>query len=348
VDSAAVGLAYHPKCLDHDTGLHPESADRLRHTMALIESSGLIHRLTLLNSRQATLEELSLVHTPEHIAAIRNIAARGGGRADSDTIISPGSYEAALFAAGATLEAVDAVIRGDVRHSFALVRPPGHHARPQLAMGFCLFNNIAIAARHLLNVGHCKKVLIVDFDVHHGNGTQEVFESDGRVLYFSTHQSPLFPGTGHVEDVGSGPGRGLIVNVPLPPGRGDDEFLKAYSDILVPLARRFQPEFMLVSAGYDAHWADSIASEQMTVSGFASLTRLLKDLADELCEGRMALTLEGGYDLRALAESIKATFEVMLGNSDILDPLGAPPRNFSRRYSVESLLAQAKQLHGLA
>ena len=348
MSSAAVGLVYHLKYLEHDTGSHPESADRLKHTMALLESSGLKKRLTPLEARPATHEELSLVHTREHISHIQSLAVGGGGWADSDTVVSPGSYEAALLAAGGAIAAVEAVMRGRVRHAFAMVRPPGHHATPAQAMGFCLFNNIAIAARHLLANKLCQRVLIADFDVHHGNGTEETFDSDGHVLYFSSHQSPLYPGSGRVDETGKGPGKGLIVNVPLPPGCGDKEYLRVYGEILDPVARQFRPEFMLISAGYDAHWADPIASERMTVSGYAELTRLLKGLADELCQGRLVFALEGGYHLQALAASIKATLEVLLGSNQTSDPLGDPPDGDHRSKNIDALLARVKRLHGLA
>ncbi|MDO8472376.1 MAG: histone deacetylase, partial [Dehalococcoidia bacterium] len=212
---------YHPQYLEHDTGSHPESADRLRKTLSLLETSGLCKRLVMVTPQPATIEEISRVHTTHHIDHVRTIAESGGGMADPDTVVSAGSYQAALLAAGGVLGAAQAVWEGRLSHAFALVRPPGHHATPSQAMGFCLFNNVAIAARHLLAKTQCRRILIADFDVHHGNGTQDAFFSDGRVLYFSTHQMPLYPGSGFLNDAGEGRGKGLVANVPLPPGCGD-------------------------------------------------------------------------------------------------------------------------------
>ncbi|MBI2957365.1 MAG: histone deacetylase, partial [Chloroflexi bacterium] len=341
-----VALVYHPKYLEHDTGSHPESADRLRRTVALIESSGLKRRLTYVDPRPASEDEITRVHAPAHVRRVRDLAAQGGGWIDADTVVSRGSYDAAVLAAGGAISAVGAVIEGQARHALALVRPPGHHATASQAMGFCLFNNIAIAARHLLASKHAERVLIVDFDVHHGNGTQDAFYNDGRVLYFSTHQMPLYPGSGDIDQTGNGSGKGMIANVPLPPGCGDDEYRRVYSEILAPLARRFRPQFVLVSAGYDAHWADPIASERMTVTGYAALARALQALANELCDGRLVFALEGGYHLEALSHSIKATLQVLLGDSQIDDPLGGPNVT-GRGADLTGLIAEVRRVHGL-
>jgi len=341
-----VGLVYHPKYLEHETGSHPETADRLRRAMSLIEASGLKDRLTVITPRAATHDELARVHTMDHIKGIQALAARGGGRVDSDTVVSPASYDAAVLAAGGVITAAVEVWQARSKHAFALVRPPGHHATPSRAMGFCLFNNVAVAAHYLLANGLCQRVAIADFDVHHGNGTQDAFFADGRVLYFSSHQMPLYPGSGHVREDGSGKGKGLIANAPLPPGCGDDEYLMVYRELFAPLARRFKPDFILVSAGYDAHWSDPIASEQMTVSGYAQLARMLRDLSDELCHGRLVFALEGGYSLKALAASIKATLEVLLGDEKIEDPLGKP-RGGGHKVDLSGLTGEVKRVHGI-
>jgi acetoin utilization deacetylase AcuC-like enzyme len=273
------------------------------------------------------------------------VARRGGGWLDMDTVMSSGSYEAALYAAGGAIEAVAAVMGGEVNGAFALVRPPGHHATAGEAMGFCLFNNVAIAAKSALMKFGLQRVLIIDFDVHHGNGTQEAFYDNPGVLYISTHQYPYYPGTGRIEETGRGPAEGTNINVPLPAGCGDAEYEQVFEEIIVPASRRFTPQLILVSAGYDPHWADELASMQVTVTGFARITAIIRGLADELCTGRLVFCLEGGYNLAALAASVKATFEVLLGENGTEDPLGAPPRQFAP--NIGSLIAAVKKTHGL-
>jgi acetoin utilization deacetylase AcuC-like enzyme len=230
--------------------------------------------------------------------------------------------------------------------AFALVRPPGHHATRTSAMGFCLFNNIAIAARQSLRKYDLDRILIVDFDLHHGNGTQDAFYDDPAVLYFSTHQYPFYPGTGRIDEVGVGKGIGTNVNVPLPAWCGDEEYSQVFQQVLVPLAHRFQPQLILVSAGYDAHWLDPIGSMQLSVSGFAQMVQILKRLALELCQGRLVFALEGGYHIPALARSIKATLEVLLGEVEIDDPLGKPPQG-RKAPAVETIIQEVKTLHRL-
>jgi acetoin utilization deacetylase AcuC-like enzyme len=343
----SVGLVYDPVYLEHDTGPHCEVASRLSSTIQYLEENGTMKQLVRISPRAATIEELSRVHSPGYISHVESFAQKGGGSLDPDTVVSSGSYQAALYAAGGLIEAVDAVMAGKVQSAFALVRPPGHHAVRWEAMGFCLFNNVAVAARHAIESHQMERVLIADFDVHHGNGTQDEFYNDPHVLYFSTHQYPFYPGSGRVEETGEGNGAGATVNVPLPAWCGDEEYLRVFNDVLAPVARRFRPQLILVSAGYDAHWSDQISLMQLTVTGFAKVGRILKGLADELCEGRLVFTLEGGYDLEALAASIRATLDVLLGNPDIVDPLGGPPRA-SGAPDIEALLQAVKGAHGLA
>ncbi len=233
-----------------------------------------------------------------------------------------------------------------INSGFALVRPPGHHATRTDSMGFCLFNNIAIAARQAARRHGLSRILIADFDVHHGNGTQEIFYDDPAVFYFSVHQYPLYPGTGRIAETGIGAGLGTTANVPLPPGCGDEQYLQAFQQILVPLAHRFAPEIFFVSAGYDAHWADSISSMRVTVDGFARMVSIIRQLAKDLCQGRLVLTLEGGYHLRALSYSIKATFEVLLGKTEIDDPLGKPADG-GREPDITAVIQEAKATHNL-
>ena len=346
-----VGYVYHPIYLKHDTGGHPENARRLEAIISHLEQTGLKPKLSLIEPRVATTEEISLVHRKQYISYIREMAENGGGWLDVDTIMSPDSYDAALYAAGGMIRATEAVMDGEVGSAFALVRPPGHHATATQAEGFCLFNNIAIAAKYALNKYKLPRLAIIDFDVHHGNGTQDTFYDDPRVLYISTHQSPLYPGTGRIEETGGGEGRGATVNIPLPPGSGDAEYLAVFDQIIVPIARRFSPQLILVSAGYDAYWSDSLAMMRVSVTGFAWMVGIIKGLADELCRGRLAFTLEGGYPLDALAASVKATFDVLLGNTDIEDPLGQPQPGFKMcgfgAPDITSLVESVKIIHNL-
>ncbi len=343
----SVGLVYDPVFLGHDTGDHVENGRRLERTVGLLGSSDLRRGLVSVAPEPASMEDLLRVHSAQHVARVDRSSSSGGGWLDGDTVTSPGSYEAALYAAGGVARAAEAVINGDIESAFALVRPPGHHATRTDAMGFCLFNNVAIAARTAVQKHGLDRVLIVDFDVHHGNGTQDIFYSDSQVMYISTHQYPLYPGTGRVEETGVAGGLDHTVNIPLPPWSGDGEYLRAFQEIIVPAARRFCPQIILVSAGYDAHWADNISSMQVTVGGYARMAAVLKRLAEELCQGRVVFALEGGYHLDALAHSVKASIEVLLGlpaGED--DPLGLPPHG-GGTMDIGPLLQRIKTAHGL-
>jgi acetoin utilization deacetylase AcuC-like enzyme len=341
-----VGLVYDPIYLEHDTGGHVENRHRLEETTALLKQSQLMSKVVALSPRPASIDELLLVHAQEHISHVENVCQKGGGWLDADTVTCPASYEAALYAAGGLLCGVDAVMRGEVDSAFALVRPPGHHATYLRAMGFCLFNNITIAAKYALKNYHLERILIADFDVHHGNGTQETFYSDPQVLYFSTHEYPFYPGTGAIDESGHGAGKGATVNAPLPAHCGDSEYLRIFEEILVPVARRYQPQLILVSAGYDPHWADQIAMMEVSVDGFAQMVSILKQLAQELCGGKLILALEGGYHLQALSYSIKATLEVLLGIPRTEEPLGKAP-GARRAPSIEPIVEAVKKVHGL-
>ena len=339
-----VGLIYDPIYLEHDTGNHVENAQRLITTMSLLEESQLKDKLVLLPPRAATIDELSAVHAKEYISSIQNKAEGGGGWLDADTVMSPGSYNAAIYAAGGVITAVDAVMNKRVNSAFTLVRPPGHHATCWQAMGFCLFNNVAIAAKYALANFNIERVLIVDFDVHHGNGTQDTFYADPHVLYFSTHQYPFYPGTGNVNETGTRDGEGFTVNVPLIAGCGDEEYQAVFEDILAPIARRFQPQLILVSAGYDAHWADNISSMKLSVPGFARIVEIIKTLDEILCQGSLVFTLEGGYHLEALPASVNATLEILLGNHEIADPLGKQESK-TRPANFDSFIGMVKDTH---
>jgi acetoin utilization deacetylase AcuC-like enzyme len=340
------GLVYDSIYLEHDTGDHVENSQRLVATMSYLEETGTKEKLTLLSPRPASMEELELVHTPEYISYVKNKVEKGGGWLDPDTITCPRSYEVALYAGGGLLTAVEAVMMGEVDNAFALVRPPGHHATHDRAMGFCIFNNVAIAAKFALSKFNLNRVLIADFDVHHGNGTQDAFYADPKVLYFSTHEYPFYPGTGWMEETGTGEGEGTTVNFPMAAGWGDEEYLRAFNEVLVPVAQRFRPQLILISAGFDPHWADQLAMMRASVAGFAQMVIILKKLAAELCQGRLVFTLEGGYDLRVVASSIKAVFDVLLDGQEIDDPIGEPAAG--KPAGFDEHIEEIKRIHHIS
>jgi acetoin utilization deacetylase AcuC-like enzyme len=312
-----------------------------------LRDAGTWDRLDVWEPAMADERVLELVHTPTHVSAMRELIARGGGRIDVDTAVSPGSWEAALRAVGGVIEAVQRIGGGTLDNAFCLVRPPGHHATPGQAMGFCLFNNVAIAAAWLLSSGQAQRVAILDYDVHHGNGTQDAFYARGDVLYISTHQWPLYPGTGHWRETGTDAGEGYTLNVAVPPGAGDGTYAAALKEIVEPAVRRYAPDFILVSLGFDAFWDDPLASLQLSLEGaYTPLLRSARDLANELCGGRCVVALEGGYNLDALAHGTDAVCRLLLGEAPLPDPLGPAPEQLPVG-QVEPLLAAIKMLHHL-
>ncbi len=261
---------------------------------------------------------LLAVHPERHVAMVERAAQDGGAQLDPDTVVSPGSFEAALHGAGGAVALVDRLLDGSAPTGFSIHRPPGHHAEPARAMGFCLFNNVAVAARHALDARGLQRVMIVDWDVHHGNGTNDIFHEDPRVLFCSVHQSPLYPGTGAAGDVGSGKGRGFTVNVPVAPGAGDEEFCSVVEHVAVPLARAWKPQLLLISAGYDAHREDPLADCQVSDDGFAAMASSLRAVGGEV-GAPVGAVLEGGYALGALARGVAVTMEALAGGGN-----GAP------------------------
>jgi acetoin utilization deacetylase AcuC-like enzyme len=349
--SQNIDLFYHPASLLHDTGHHPESPDRLRAILRALHQHG-IPQSALLEPSPVPRPVLELVHDPAYIDTLQTIANSGGGYWDLDTVISPHSFEAALLGAGAAVAAVDSVMRSPrPRLSFALVRPPGHHALRRSAMGFCLFNNVAVAASYAIHHYGLSRVLIVDWDIHHGNGTQDAFYDRPDVLFFSTHRYPFYPGTGALNETGARNGLGYTVNVPLPPAVGDHGYAQIFSDILVPLARRYLPELIIISAGYDAHADDPLGDASVSTSGFAHMAGVVRQLASEIpaCKGRVAAVLEGGYNIEALADSVLATIDVLAAPPD--HPL--PPSTFtaaartSREPDITPLLRRVRETHNL-
>jgi acetoin utilization deacetylase AcuC-like enzyme len=302
--------------LKHFAGrAHPERPQRIE---AMIEMAESLRRpdLHFIAPREATLDEIALCHVREYIGMVARTASLERFDFDPDTHTSRDSYRTALLAAGGVLTAVEAVCDGAAANAFALVRPPGHHALPNRAMGFCFFNNVAIAAAWLLRHKGLKRVMIVDWDLHHGNGTQEMFYQSPEVLYVSTHQYPHYPGTGSLQEVGAGAGAGFTVNAPMPAEFGDDEYLRMFDELLLPIARKFQPEFILVSCGFDCHYRDPLGAMRVTEDGFTAMCRRVKELAAECCEGRMVAALEGGYDLEALVNSGRAVLEELGREAD--------------------------------
>jgi len=298
-----------PLFLEHQTGAHPESSERLRYLHEFLKEDPVTRRFDTGKIQPAQPAQLELVHGAAYIDAVRRFAAGGGGRIECDTVVSARSFEVASLAAGAGLSAVDAVLSGPSRRALCLVRPPGHHALPNSAMGFCLFNNVALAASHAIRQHGLNRVLVVDFDVHHGNGTQNTFYQSGEVYFFSIHRSPFYPGTGAAYETGSGRGLGTKFNVPVRFGTSRRDYLEQFQTTLEQAAARARPELLLISAGFDAHRADPVGSLGLETEDFEPMTRLLVEVADQYCEGRVVSLLEGGYNVHFLAESVACHME---------------------------------------
>lgn len=298
---------------------HPESAARLQTVYRMLETPEMTGRFFEIPTRFATPEELEGVHNRAYIDRIARTSGQFHVSLDPDTDATEESYDVARLAAGSLCHAVDHVLDGRLDSAFGLVRPPGHHAEADRAAGFCIFNNVAVAARHALSQGSVRRVLIVDWDVHHGNGTQHSFYDDDRVLYFSTHQYPFYPGTGHLRETGHGKGTGYTINCPLAYGADDGVYVRIFRKILAPVTRRFKPDLILVSAGFDTHGDDPLGSMRMTARGYAALTRILMHEADTCCGGKILLTLEGGYNLAALAASIQAVLRELRDETCLTD-----------------------------
>jgi len=307
---------YSSKFLEHDPGPdHPDTPNRLLVIIEELNRSGLLEtgKCALIEPKPVRLEDLELVHEPDYIKLVEQTCAKGGGILDlGDTVVSPKSCEAAFLAVGAVMDAVNMVAERRAKNAFALVRPPGHHAGVYYALGFCLFNNVAIAASYLIRCLNFERVLILDIDTHHGNGTQEIFYNTNRVLYISLHEdSSGFPGTGFVDEIGEGEGIGFTVNVPLPFRIDDAIYQRAFDEIVVPISSQFRPQFILVSAGFDGHYTDPVGGLSQSMKGYEKTFTKIVTLASQLCEGKLVVTLEGGYSLNFLGKMATAAISKM-------------------------------------
>lgn len=343
----ATAYASHSKFTEHDFPRHPEHAGRISAVWEQLGRQRLLDQVDRIELTPASDEQILAVHSPSHLARLVAVAqADRITRLDPDTYALPKSTAVARLAAGAVVGAVDSVLLGNADNALAVVRPPGHHATVDWQMGFCLLNNIAIAARHAQARHNCGKVLIIDYDVHHGNGTQDIFYADPSVLFISIHQSPFYPGTGGLNETGSAGGAGYTLNVPVAGGHGDASYERIFAEVVWPAAERFAPDLMLVSAGFDAHWVDPLANMQLSLAGYDRLARACLQMAERLCGGKIAFVMEGGYDLAALAHGWCNIARALLGSDEVNDPYGPAPRATSGG-DIRRVIAEAKHIHGL-
>ena len=332
--------------IEHDFPGHPEHAGRIQAVWEELEAQGLADQLLRITPERASDQQILAAHSHAHLERLRQIERQERlTRIDADTYALPVSLEIARLAAGAVIGAVDAIASKRAQNALAIARPPGHHATPDWQMGFCLLNNIAIAARHAQSQLGVEKVLILDYDVHHGNGTNDIFYADPGVLFISAHQYPFYPGTGAIDEIGAGEGRGRTINIPLPGGHGDASYLRIFAEIIAPAIERFKPELMLISAGFDAHWADPLAGMRLTLAGYDTLARECLELARRLCHGRIVFVMEGGYDLPALAHGWRNIAGALLGLDEISDPYGGP--RSPERSDIQPLIDQLRRIHQL-
>src|SRR5579883_3291558 len=352
-------LIYDPIFLEHLTpSRHPERPQRVEMAINVLEALGWLERdgLLLLPPRAATVDELAAIHERRYIRKVEKASQKVAAEAESggpqtrffatDTYVSARSYEAALKAAGAPLTAIDAILEGRATNAYCLVRPPGHHAVAESAMGFCLFNNVAVAARYAIDHYGLERVMIIDYDVHHGNGTQEMFYNDPRVLYFSVHQAPFYPGTGLSDETGEGAGLGTTINVPLPAMTGYETYEPVFRQVMAAAADRYNPQLMLVSAGFDAHWADPLGGMNLSTAGFSKLMAIIIEEAKFLCNGRLVLVQEGGYNIDAMASCVATCINMLLGDDAAVDSLGKA-KDTAYRLNTDVLIAELRRIHHL-
>ena len=311
------GYVSDPLYLRHETEPHPENPGRLTAIQNRLESSEFYNNLIPIQPRKATPEQISLVHDTSYVASVEKSCANEVRNLDADTVISLNSYNAALLSAGAGLTAIDKLIDGNIQNAFCAVRPPGHHAEKDHAMGFCLFNNVGIASRYAQTVKGLNKIFIFDWDVHHGNGTQHSFYSDSSIYYSSTHQYPFYPGTGAEQETGTGDGLGTTLNLPMDAYSGDDDYLSAIEHKLIPEIQHYKPDLIIISAGFDAHHNDPLGQIELTTECFGKMTKLLMEVAADVCDGRLLSMLEGGYDYDALSSSVMLHLQTLLTSDSV-------------------------------
>jgi acetoin utilization deacetylase AcuC-like enzyme len=361
-------LIYDPIFLAHRVPHHhPEQPQRVEMVMAYLEGLNWLERdgLVQLPPRAATIDELAAVHERDYIQEVEITSRQAAYQEETDgkgivmlgtdTYVSASSYEAARKAAGAPLTAIDAMMKGEINNAYCVVRPPGHHAVAEAAMGFCIFNNVAVAARYAIDHYGLERVMIIDYDVHHGNGIQEIFYADPRVLYFSVHQAPFYPGTGLSDERGEGAGLGTTINVPLPAGCGFEIYEPIFRQVMAPAADRFDPQLILVSAGFDAHWKQTEVPAGLSVApgmllstaGFAKLNEIIINLANTLCAGRLIMVQEGGYDLQATASCAATSINQLLGDDAAVDSYGPPPNVPAYRINTDVLISELRRIHQL-
>lgn len=344
MNTSTTGIAFDPVFLKHDQSGHPENSGRLKSIIEKLESNNLFEKVELVKSRIASVEEISICHDREYVNYVKEFCEKGGGYFDPDTYSNKYSFIAAATAVGSSIDLTQAVIKEELKNGFALLRPPGHHALANRSMGFCLFGNIAIAAKVALTKFRINKVAIVDFDVHHGNGTQALIGDFPNILFISSHQYPFYPGTGSIREIGQGEAEGTIINIPLQSGVGDKGFKMVYDQVIIPSLERFNPDLILVSAGYDAHWDDPLANLNLSLVGYDWISRKLINAADEICSGKIIFFLEGGYNLEVLKNGVANTIRALLGIDFFEDPLGNSPE---QQADVQKLIDDLIKIHNL-
>ncbi len=339
--------ATHASFSEHDFPRHPEHAGRIQVVWSALAEAGLADQLLVLAPAPATDEQILAVHTVEHLDRLVEISQMDRMvMLDQDTYALPCSLAVSRLAAGAMISAVDAVCAGDADNALAIARPPGHHATAERQMGFCLLNNVAIGARHALTKQQARRVMILDYDVHHGNGTQDIFYSDSEVMFLSIHQSPYYPGTGSLDEVGAAAGKGATINIPVPAGYGDHAYRLLFEQVVTPATERFQPDLMLISVGFDAHWMDPLAGMRLSLAGCDWLARECLKLARRVCAGKIVFLMEGGYDLPALAHGWRNIVRALLGSEEMSDPYGTVAAGADSR-DIQKLIDRVRLIHGI-
>lgn len=337
----------HERYPEHNLAEHPEHAGRIQAVWSQLQEAGLTDRLSCLIPQPVTDAQILSVHTQEHLDRLTWVSQQNKTvLIDQDTYALPSSFEIAKLATGGVVRAIDEVLSGKASNAIAAVRPPGHHATPDRQMGFCLLNNIAIGARHAQEKHGIKKVLILDYDVHHGNGTQDIFYTDESVMFISIHQNPFYPGTGRIGETGKLAGHRYTLNIPISGGHGDDGYKAIFDDLIWSAVEKFNPDLMLISAGFDAHWVDPLAGMRLSLAGYDHLARECIQMAEKVCDGNIVFVMEGGYDLKALGHGWRNIAHALLGDDDLSDPYGEAPDSLTVD-DIQPTIDQIRLLHGI-